>query len=287
MLSGIGAIKTARALNCREIQSGTIFQLRRVLSNLSPATRQRVLLRLFEEDNGLATAVVLQSKNVLAGIKKPARIKLWQQLACIETARGIARDFSPNITRAVDYVSAMLEADNLQPLNHPEEMIAPIMSFLLWPEMPQYMQRHPLFSRTAHGQIKQGILSEVPNKQGEKGKMRQAGPCSDWESIFVDGMENGQAKLVNHHLLFIHQESWSLALCLRSFVSASGHVFIGGIFYEPAGHNNRTLIRRARPYRIILPGINWQPYRYWNPDNYFSLSHLDFIKRLLPSKMAR
>jgi hypothetical protein len=157
------------------------------------------------------------------------------------------------------------------------EFVAKLAAFFKWDDLTATQKAHPLFAGTVRSAIPQSLAT--PSQ----------GLCEVAEKLLGNQIERGCVVLVNDHLLAKRHEM-PAALCLRTFITPDGSVFIKGNFYVPNDQTDQNMITDLFPGwsdRPIpcsakhLEGLTLSPNRHFLFDHYYGFN-VDLIARDFP-----
>lgn len=207
---------------------------------------------------------------------------LWQKFVRSHNKRELLYDtkgLKPSSAKVVALLDAFLtieEAHFSEGLPR-AEFIAKLAAFFKWDDLTAGQKAHPLFAGALRSDISQKLTA--PSK----------GICDRAERLLCYQIEEDRVVLVNDHLLAKRDEI-PLTLCLRTFITPEGNIFIKGNSYAPLDPTNRNRITDLFPRfsgqpttcsATHLPGITLSPNRHFL-SYYYSYFDLEEIARDFP-----
>jgi len=240
---------------------------RQLFCKAAPRERKAALLELVPEASAFVRWLALTEGDwVFRGFRKSQRLSFWREIISQDYPQLLSLYFTPTPRKALEFFKAVLSIDGL--LSPISEYLAPLMSYLKWNGIPEDLKSHAVFCGMQQDPFRQGIISVIPNQQGES-DTRSVDLCSDMERAFIDTQAWAPPTamtLINHHFLFKNTEFWRLAVCLRDFISADGYVYFAGMYYFLKGIESKLGILDVPS--IELENIFWVPApRSWHKDN--------------------
>lgn len=243
--------------------------------------RKEAILTLVHEKNYTGLRLALRSDaRFLRGMDPEERQAMWRGILGTQLLNYIGHFFVPTRRKAVDLFTAVMTLEPGQLRQPRAEYVAHLMSYLRWPDIPARFKRDALFAEMGSDSLRQSVLSVIRDRGMEQHDLAFREICENMEGLYLHAMEKGRlVTLVNNHMLFVNTVEWDLALCLRNFVSASGSVFLKGIYYFCSA---RDQIINARVRRMMVEGAAWIPTRLYKPSNVGQPFDLDRLARLFP-----
>lgn len=253
---------------------------------LSTGQRRLVLPKLIAQNRYLGLELALEGGDrVFNGFDAAQRRDFWFQILCHNDSDAISQKLKITRQKALDLLEVILLGDSSRFADSRFEdsriyWLANLLCYLKWQHIPNELKQHPIFAGMVESNLRQGLVPEI--SPGGRAL------CPVVEANFVRCVENDEVMLVNDHLLFRTRPEWSVAVCLRTFVSPDGSVFIRGMYYFVDGASDRKKVgdfRRAGEARLVLKDIRWRPGRYYHQLNCPAFD-LDRFSRKYPSKMT-
>lgn len=181
---------------------------------------------------------------------------------------------SPKVLALLDALLKLKEEDFYE---YPPrtEFVAKLAAFFKWGNLTAEQQAHPLFA---------GILrSTIPQQLAKPSRAL----CERAERHLSYQIDSKRVVLVNDHLLAKRDEIPAL-LCLRTFISADGAVFLKGNSYAPVDEPHYSRVKKLFPGYDELPweaqtlnNLTLSPNRYFS-DCYYPYYDLEEIASQFP-----
>lgn len=166
-------------------------------------------------------------------------------------AHGL-KESSPKVLSLLDAI-LRLEEEHFSGILPRAEFVAKLAAFFKWGDLTAEQQAHPLFAGILRSDIPQQLTTPSPAL------------CDRAERHLSYQIDSERVVLVNDHLLAKRDEIPAL-LCLRTFVSADGTIFIKSNSYVPTDRRDVFRVRK------LFPGLNSQPIVPWAPQTLDNLT---------------